>query len=63
MSADAGLLGRRSAWHCRGSALRLAAMQKIGILGSGIVGETLANGFLKHGHAVMRGSREAEKLA
>lgn len=38
-------------------------MQKIGILGSGIVGETLANGFLKHGHAVMRGSREAEKLA
>lgn len=36
---------------------------KIGVLGSGIVGETLANGFLKHGYEVMRGSREPEKLA
>ncbi len=35
---------------------------KIGILGSGIVGETLANGFLKHGYDVMRGSREVGKL-
>ncbi|MCB0361339.1 MAG: NAD(P)-binding domain-containing protein [Bdellovibrionales bacterium] len=35
---------------------------KIGILGSGIVGETLANGFIKHGHNVMRGSRTPDKL-
>ena len=37
-------------------------MKKIGILGSGIVGETLGNGFLAHGHPVMRGSREPAKL-
>jgi predicted dinucleotide-binding enzyme len=37
-------------------------MNKIAILGSGSVGETLANGFLKHGHAVMRGSRDTKKL-
>ncbi len=36
---------------------------KIGVLGSGVVGETLANGFLKHGHEVMRGSRDPGKLA
>lgn len=36
---------------------------RIGIIGSGQVGETLANGFLKHGHEVMRGSRDVEKLA
>jgi predicted dinucleotide-binding enzyme len=35
----------------------------IGILGSGDVGEALANGFLKHGHEVMRGSRDPGKLA
>jgi predicted dinucleotide-binding enzyme len=28
-----------------------------------MVGETLANGFLKHGYEVMRGSRDASKLA
>ena len=38
-------------------------MKKIGVLGSGQVGEVLANGFLKHGYAVMRGSREPEKMA
>jgi hypothetical protein len=38
-------------------------MKTIGILGSGIVGETLANGFLKLGHAVVRGSRDPSKLA
>jgi predicted dinucleotide-binding enzyme len=38
-------------------------MTKIAILGSGQVGEALAKGFLKHGHAVMRASREPEKLA
>jgi predicted dinucleotide-binding enzyme len=35
---------------------------KIGILGSGQVGEALANGFLKHGDQVMRGSRDPAKL-
>lgn len=38
-------------------------MSKIGILGSGSVGETLANGFLAHGYDVMRGSRDPKKLA
>lgn len=38
-------------------------MTKIGILGSGKVGEVLADGFLHHGYAVMRGSREPGKLA
>jgi 8-hydroxy-5-deazaflavin:NADPH oxidoreductase len=38
-------------------------MKKIGILGSGAVSAALANGLLKHGHAVMRGSREPSKLA
>jgi hypothetical protein len=37
-------------------------MSKVAILGSGQVGETLANGFLKHGHEVMRGSRDPSKL-
>ncbi|MEN9626477.1 MAG: hypothetical protein RL557_805 [archaeon] len=34
----------------------------IGILGSGMVGKTLAEGFLKLGHAVMIGSRKPELL-
>jgi predicted dinucleotide-binding enzyme len=38
-------------------------MSKIGVIGSGKVGETLANGFVKHGHDVMRGSRDPSKLA
>ncbi len=38
-------------------------MKKIAVLGSGTVGEVLANGFLKHGYAVMRGSRDVAKLA
>jgi len=37
-------------------------MLKIGVLGSGQVGEVLANGFLKHGYDVMRGSREPGKM-
>jgi 8-hydroxy-5-deazaflavin:NADPH oxidoreductase len=36
---------------------------KVGVLGSGGVGQTLAAGFAKHGHAVMIGTREAGKLA
>ncbi|MBD3297392.1 MAG: DNA-binding protein [candidate division Zixibacteria bacterium] len=35
----------------------------IGVIGSGVVGEALANGFLKHGYAVMRGSRDPGKVA
>jgi 8-hydroxy-5-deazaflavin:NADPH oxidoreductase len=38
-------------------------MMKIAILGSGQVGDALAKGFLDHGHAVMRASRDPEKLA
>jgi predicted dinucleotide-binding enzyme len=35
---------------------------KVGVLGSGDVGKTLAGGFLKHGHQVMMGTRSAGKL-
>lgn len=34
----------------------------IGIIGSGIVAQTLAAGFVKHGHAVTLGTRDAAKL-
>jgi len=37
-------------------------MSKVAVLGSGTVGEVLANGFLKHGHEVLRASRDPEKL-
>ncbi|MFM1874648.1 MAG: hypothetical protein RL266_385 [Bacteroidota bacterium] len=37
-------------------------MKKIGILGSGAVAKTLGSGFLKHGYAVMLGTRNADKL-
>jgi hypothetical protein len=37
-------------------------MKKIGVLGSGVVGQVLADGLLKHGYEVMRGSREPKKL-
>lgn len=36
---------------------------KIGILGSGIVGQTLANGFIKYGYEVMIGTSDASKHA
>src|SRR5262245_51426449 len=36
--------------------------KKVGVLGSGTVGTTLADGFIRHGHPVMRGSREPGKL-
>ncbi len=36
--------------------------QKIGILGTGMVGQVLATGFLKHGHEVMIGTRSPEKV-
>jgi 8-hydroxy-5-deazaflavin:NADPH oxidoreductase len=38
------------------------ANKKVGILGSGQVGQVLANGFLKHGYQVMVGSRDPAKL-
>ena len=36
---------------------------KIGVLGSGDVAKALGAGFLKHGHEVMLGTRNASKLA
>src|SRR6201997_5291566 len=36
--------------------------KKIGVLGSGIVGKTLAGGFLQHGYEVLMGTRHVEKL-
>ena len=38
-------------------------MEKIAVIGSGIVGQVLADGFLTHGFEVMRGSRDPGKLA
>lgn len=35
---------------------------KIGVLGSGQVAQVLASGFIKHGHDVMMGTRDASKL-
>ena len=37
-------------------------MKKIGIIGSGVVGTTLADGFLKYGFQVMIGTRNVSKL-
>ncbi|MGA2114735.1 MAG: NAD(P)-binding domain-containing protein [Bryobacteraceae bacterium] len=36
---------------------------KVGVLGSGVVAQTLASGFLTHGHDSMMGTRDAAKLA
>jgi predicted dinucleotide-binding enzyme len=41
----------------------MATTKKVAVLGSGVVGQVLADGFLKHGYAVQRGTREPEKLA
>jgi len=38
-------------------------MKKIAVLGSGVVGQTLSDGFLRHGYEVVRGTREPAKLA
>lgn len=38
-------------------------MKKIGIIGSGIVAQTLGTGFLKHGYQVMLGTSDKSKLA
>ena len=37
-------------------------MKKVAVLGSGQVGDVLSNGFLAHGYAVMRGTRDPQKL-
>jgi predicted dinucleotide-binding enzyme len=37
-------------------------MKTIGILGSGVVGQVLASGFIKHGYEVMIGTRTPAKL-
>jgi predicted dinucleotide-binding enzyme len=36
---------------------------RIGIIGSGVVAQTMGGGFLKHGHDVLLGTREPAKLA
>ena len=36
--------------------------KRVGVIGSGTVGQVLADGFLKHGWRVMRGTREVGKL-
>jgi predicted dinucleotide-binding enzyme len=36
--------------------------KRIGVIGSGVVGQTLAGGFMKHGFETMVGSREPGKL-
>lgn len=38
-------------------------MEKIGIIGSGIVARTLGAGFLKHGYSVMLGTSDESKLS
>ena len=38
-------------------------MSKVAVLGSGVVGQVLADGFLKHGYDVIRGTRDPAKLA
>ena len=37
-------------------------MKQVGVLGSGVVGTVLSNGFLRHGYRVRRGSRSPEKF-
>ena len=37
-------------------------MKKVGILGSGVVGQALADGFIKYGYEVMIGTSDASKL-
>jgi predicted dinucleotide-binding enzyme len=36
---------------------------KVGILGSGVVAQSLAQGFIKYGHEVTLGTRDESKLA
>lgn len=43
------------------SEINITTMKKIGIIGSGAVGVSLAKGFAKHGYEVMIGTNNAEK--
>jgi hypothetical protein len=45
-----------------GDAKKESLGMKIGVLGSGTVGQTLAAGFVKHGHSAMIGTRNPAKL-
>jgi 8-hydroxy-5-deazaflavin:NADPH oxidoreductase len=47
----------------RGSNPNRKKIMNIGIIGSGAVAKSLGEGFIKHGHAVMLGSRDPAKLA
>jgi len=38
-------------------------IMKVGVLGSGEVGQALGDGFVKHRHEVMLGTRDPGKLA
>lgn len=38
-------------------------MKKVGIIGSGVVAQSLGNGFLKYGYSVMLSSRDLNKIA
>ena len=38
-------------------------LRRVGVIGSGVVGGVLADGFVRHGYDVMRGSRDPGKLA
>ena len=42
--------------------MRASKAMKVGIIGSGEVGRTLAGGFLEHGHSVMLGTRNPAQL-
>src|SRR5690606_41704813 len=42
---------------------RRGGAMRVGVIGTGDVGDTLANGFLSRGHSVIRGSRDPAKLA
>jgi hypothetical protein len=50
--------------RARGVRLQLTKedIMKVGVIGSGVVGQTLAAGFLKHGHEIEIGTREPAKL-
>jgi predicted dinucleotide-binding enzyme len=41
----------------------IAKKKKVGVIGSGVVGQVLAGGFVRHGFETMIGSREPDKLA
>lgn len=38
-------------------------MKKVAVIGSGVVGQVLSDGFLKHGYEVVRATRDPSKLA